>query len=147
MATHRENALDYLLKTVRQRLADSGEIWGQRVAANVPSAMWDMPYVVITYSGGGELDIVVGEDSEIVLNIKCVAASLGQSLDGAARIATLLNAEGTQDANSADPLDAGSEWEITTVSQEHVITLTEPFGETEHIHHNGSRFRFGLAAL
>lgn len=146
MTTYRQDPLDALLKTVRARLADDTEPWGQQVAVAIPGASWAYPYATITYSGGGESNWTKTPDADIVLNIKAVSDDLGEALQCKARFATLLNDEGSQDAGALDALNGGDTWDITTVTKEQAISMTERPSKTEVIYHEGARFRFHLAA-
>lgn len=138
-----EPALAAIYRAVRQRLTASAELWGQQVYPDQAPGGVERPYVVYFWSGGGELNAIVGQDAEIVLTVKVVADSLAQAFTGAGRISALLN---DADGASASPLNGGTDWTIIHVQQEQVVHLVETVNTTQ-IYHEGARFRFYAEAV
>lgn len=129
------------MRAIVNRLAAPGEMWGVRVWPDRAPANPVRPYALYFINSGGENNRVREADAAFGVTIKCVADTMAQSMQGAARLAELLNDCGTQDIGD-DPLDAGLDWVITTITQGRLVHLVEDFGNVEPVYHDGHVFDF-----
>lgn len=138
-----ETALAALYRAVKSRLSEGGELWDTRAYADIIPAKVVRPYVIFFVSGGGESNDLVDADASYQLTVKGVSDNLQTSLQIAARLAGLVNNQGTQDRPDT-ALDAGDEWEITTSTQGRTVHLVESFANAQPIYHDGHVFDFTM---
>lgn len=138
-----EAALGALYRAVQTRLRDNHEEWADRAWADLAASPETKPYVVYGYAGGGEINVTVKPDAEIVLTIQCVAADMATAQRGAGRISDLFN---DADAGSESALGGGPDWIILNTKQEQAVHFVEMVDKTR-VHHSGHRFRFRMEAV
>lgn len=138
-----ESAQQAVMRAIINRLATGGEAWGVRVWPDRAPANPVRPYILYFVNSGGERNQVREVDALFSVTIKCVGDTMVQSIAGASRLGELLNDQGTQDVG-LNPLDAGPDWEITTVTQGRLVHLVEDFNNVEPVYHDGHVFDFGM---
>jgi hypothetical protein len=141
-----EIALYAVYRAIRTRLTAGAETWGTRAYPDQAPAGAARPYTVFSFAGGGELNAIRAEDSALLIDILCVAESMAQAMSGAARIAALFNDQGSQD-RPITPLSGGTEWTISTVTQEQAIHLIENVEGAQQIYIDGARYRCRLERI
>lgn len=138
-----EDAKAALYRTIRATLtASQSEIWGQnaylgQVPANSPSI--ERPVAIYANMTFAEANQVKAHDASGIFMVKCIADSIEEALAGAARISELLNDRGVQDTLTS-PLDAGSVWDILTITQGLSISYIENISNTQQVYHEGWQF-------
>lgn len=128
------------MKAVYARLTRAGNVWDQQVG-EVIQPRWSKPYCQVYWVAGGEDNFLKAQDATIDLAVKCIADTQDDSFTGAAQISAALNDMGEQD-DTADPLDGGDDWVITTSTQMRIIHTVEQFAKAENIYHDGHVFSF-----
>ena len=136
-----EKALQFALKEV-------DGVFGDNVYSDVVPSGADDTYCVFFWAGGGELQEVMLNNTQIfVYSVKCVALNHRDAALGHAQIIDALRKKGTQQvAAGISPLDGGDDWEITTVFPDRIISNTEQYSQTEIFYHRGNQFRIRMEA-
>jgi hypothetical protein len=76
--------------------------------------------------------------------VKCVSLQMAEALDGADRIAALLNNQGKQDGG---PIVGDASWVITTINQLRVVQQTEMISNDKPLYNSGHMFNVMMEAL
>lgn len=137
-----EHPIAVVLRAVRARLTAAPEVWGARVYEGLAPLGTPRPLVIMAVQDAREINDVRRPDALITLSVKVVATPLAAALEGAQRIAALLNDAGDQDSSSA--LTSGDVWRITTVTLERTIHINEMI-DGQSVHHAAAVLRFRLA--
>lgn len=146
MLTMSETAIGALYQILRAHLAANDGLWQTRAhPLEVIPAKVSRPYVVYFVVAGGDGQEIRTERARLVVSVKCVGDTLGDSLAGAERIRAYLDNSGTQDTNPRLP--SLTSWAVTTVSIDRVISLVERFEGAQPIYHNGNQFVFTMERL
>lgn len=133
-----QSDLQAVYTATRARLIAGTETWGTRVYPDIADESATYPYVVMFWLGGGEANIGMRPDASLVVGMKCVSKSLSQAMEGAARIAELLN-----DAERGVGLNGGADWHVASVTREGAIHMVE-VADGGRVYHEGNRYRFNL---
>lgn len=155
-----EPALLAVFRAVRRKLTATPELWDKRVHTNRPPGKpetWVRPYVVLSDSGGQELNTVRSTDAEVLLDVWSIADSEEQALQMFGRVNALLNDQGSQDINPAGAttyldttLSAGvsmgtAVWRILTCTLEQYLhDIQDIEGGAKQIYLRGGRYRIRL---
>ncbi|MEM6280591.1 MAG: hypothetical protein AAF787_00240 [Chloroflexota bacterium] len=117
----------------------TGTQWGD-VYADMAPADTPRPYVVFIYAGGGELLFTQdAQNARLVITVKAVADTQAAAFAGAAEIETLLRSQGTLEGGG---LTVTNGWNITAVTQDRVIHLTETYQGAKPIYNDGHQYVF-----
>lgn len=129
-------AYDALLMALKHKL-EGQSLWQDRVYPDSAPAGVIRPYVVHFYVSGGERNERQKKDARFVITVKCVAETMGESMQGAALLESLLNDAGSQDDQA---FTCGDGWEITTCTQDRLIHIKEMFAGAAEIYHDGHQY-------
>lgn len=135
-----EAPLKALYRAINNQATAQAELWGTQVSMVIQPS-WARPYLMMYYISGGEANAMRQSDAEFLMGIKGIADDMDTSMAMAARVSTLFNDKGTQDVTTG-ALNGGTDWEITTSTQERVIHMIEMFSNSQPIYHDGHTVRF-----
>jgi hypothetical protein len=135
-----EFALAALERTLVLALEAPGAVWGANVYNGMAKAGTPYPYLIFYTVGGGEDNDRKEQDATYLIGVKCVSNRRGQALAGALQISTRLNDQGAQDSGNTLTV-GGTDWMITTCTQERIIDVPDTFQETEPVYHVGGVYR------
>lgn len=122
------------------RCSSPSELWGGRVFRTRAPAGTARPYVVFFHAGGGARnDIQNKRDANLLLTVRVAANSLPVALEGAGRLAELLDNAGRFDV-SDNPLNGGDDWLIQTSTAEDDISFDE-LVDGGVVYHEGFQLR------
>lgn len=99
------------------------------------------PYIVYSFTAGGETLRRPRENSTLILTIKCVSNDLAEALAGARQIRDLLRDAGDQETTT---LPTDTEWRITTISKGPLIHYAEEWQSGEIFYHAGHDYTFTM---
>ena len=136
-------ALSTLYTSVYNGLTGNS-LWADRVYPELVPAQIVRPYVVFFVSAGGERNDLKRDDASFSLVVKCVSLQMAEALDGADRIAALLNNQGKQDGG---PIVGDANWVITTIDQLRVVQQTEMISNDKPLYNSGHMFNVMMEAL
>ena len=130
---------------LKSRLYNADSLWSTRVFTETALPTADRPYLLVMFSGGGEINALQRKDAEFLITVKGVADTLKTSLQVASAIGELLNDHGTQDNpnDSVVPVTPNG-WVIQTITQERRVQMTETFENVEPVYHAGHQFRIRM---
>lgn len=137
-----EDSLSALYVAILRRATAVSELWGTNIFPDQAPANTARPYVVFFYSGGGELNAIVGEDAEYVITIKGVSDHRAEAFTIAARLRELFNDAGL---SRTVTLDGGTYWDILNATRERQVHLVEN-DNGRQIYHSGAQYRFRMEA-
>lgn len=139
------DALNTAYKSFYGALNVPGKVWADRMYPDNADASYGRPYVIYGFSAGGALNWTRGRDAGFLIDVVCVADSLGAALQGAGEIAALLDDQGYVDGGA---VIGDSEWRIQTITLETKLHYTEPTEEmTSIITYSGGRYRVIMRSL
>lgn len=134
-----ETAISACYRTLRAHLSAEDALWGGRAyPLEVLPAQTVKPYVVFFVASAIEPQDLAVQRAELVVSVKCVAETLGDSLAGASRIRAYLDDSGTQDISPRLPTLAT--WEVTAVTLDRAIHLQEAVTPDGVIYHDGHQY-------
>lgn len=114
---------------------------GGRVFPLLAPARTVTPFIVYSFTAGGETDRRRRENSTLTLVVKCIANRLEDSFLNARLIRDLLRDQGDQEGNT---LPSDAEWRVTTVSQGTLIQMVEVWEDGTIFYHTGHEYTFTM---
>jgi hypothetical protein len=136
-------ALSTLYTSVYQALTGDA-LWQDRVYPDMVPAQIVRPYVVFFVTAGGERNNLKKQDADFSLVVKCVAEDMATALDGADRIAALLNDKGEQDGGT---VTGDASWIITTIQQMRAVQQLEMVDNNKPLYNSGHMFNVMMETL
>ena len=119
-------------------------LWSNRAYPEMVPAQIVRPYVVYFVSTGGERNNLKRNDAQFSLVVKCVSLQMAEAIDGADRIAALLNNKGAQDGGT---ITGDATWVITTIQQMRIVQQTEMINNDTPLYNSGHMFDVMMEAL
>lgn len=136
-------ALTTLYKSLYNGLKGNA-LWADRVYPEMVPAQIVRPYVVYFVSTGGERNNLKRNDAQFSLVVKCVSLQMAEAIEGADRIAALLNNKGAQDGGT---ITGDATWVITTIQQMRIVQQTEMINNDTPLYNSGHMFDVMMEAL
>lgn len=129
-----------LISTASNTPSWAGRAYADQAPAPTASAPITRPYVIYSYSGGGDENALLQADPNLLIDVTCVADTVQAALAGDTEIRARLDDSGEQDIRRGMTGDA--EWYIKTVTHEQRLHFVEQAnnGATQ-IYHSGGRYR------
>lgn len=136
-------ALSTLYTSVYNALAGD-PLWANRVYPEMVPAQIVRPYVVFFINTGRERNDLKRNDAQFTMTVKCVSLQMAEAMDGADRIAALMNNKGSQDGGT---ITGDASWVVTTIQQMRVIQQVERIDNDKPLYHSGHMFDIMMEAL
>lgn len=130
-----EHPLGAAYRAIREALTASNEIWGDKVSPDAPLSTDDRPYVIMWQMSSDIRDVTKKQLARFVIGVKVVSDDFEQSINGAVRIAELLDSQA---------LNGGNDWNVVMSSQGNALHMTERLQNAQPIYHDGFQFRIWL---
>lgn len=129
-------AIYALLTGLFARLRDADDLWSDRIYLDVAPPDAVMPYVFMTITAGGTRNIRTRPDAEFSVQVRCVDVNISTALSCKQALNELLDDKGEQD-NTVDFVNAGATWQITTITQDAILHITEQRPDNSQRTHAG----------